>query len=476
MKMKSKKIVFLSAMFFALFAVSLSVSAQEQKDSIYVVPEDTAKMVMKKYGDTPNDSDICTTSLSLYREYYKQWRLSQYSNDQLLRDALPGWRQVFQICPRASMNVYIRGGKMYSKLIKMEEDSVRKEELIDTLILIHKRRIRYFGDHKKYDANYIEGTLASDLYKYRKDRPEQYYPVFKAVFEAEREKTEPSIMSKYFGATYQYVKARHAGQEVLFYNYLDIKKALEIALTDTVSKNYPKYVKLDKSLDTKMAKIATEKRIVNVLGRAYEADSTDIDLCNLIVYMSEVRKLTHLPIYYRAATQSYSLNPSPEAAYSMGRLNMQKEKYDEAEKYLTVAAEQMSDSLVMRKADAYLMLTETYFKQGKYQSARNSARKVLTYRPNDVIAYMYIGDCYASSKCEIQGLNVIYWAAYDKYAKALSLTEEGDEKMKELLRKKMGAVKGRFPDGAGIFQRNLSEGQSIKVECWVGETTTVRVR
>lgn len=485
--MKSKRIVFLSTLFVALIASTLSIHAtnssldynykvSEVKDTIpaqEVAEDTTIGLVQKKYGDTYEDSVSCRVNTSLYMEYYKQWAAGKYTNDQLLRDALPGWRQVYTLCPRASINIYLRGLRMYKRLIKIEKDSLTREGLIDTVMLIHDQRIAYFSDYKSFNETYILGKKAADLYRYRKLQPQTYYPIYKHVFETSKEKTPPSVMNGYYVATYIYVAKKNAEMPLLFHTYLDIKKALEISIQDTLSKYHKDYIAIDGSLDEKMAKVATCERIENYLGKSYKEDTTNLDVCNLIVYMSNVRRCTDSPLYFRAAKQAYHLDPSPSAAYSMGRLSFQKEKYDEAVHYLTIASENIPDTLANKKAEAYLLLAETYKRQKKYSSLRNAARSASTYRPKDYTAYVLMGDAYARADCQSKGVNTAYWAAYDKYSRALSLVGD-DEKAAAKIRTKMGSMKSRFPAGNEIFQRGWTIGQTTKVGCWVGETTTVR--
>jgi hypothetical protein len=42
--------------------------------------------------------------------------------------------------------------------------------------------------------------------------------------------------------------------------------------------------------------------------------------------------------------------------------------------------------------------------------------------------------------------------------------------------KQLAIIKKNFPLQQDVFMRNLKEGDTFKVECWINETTTVRIR
>ena len=71
----------------------------------------------QKFGPTPEDSIECIKNLSLYREYFKQWRRKGYTGE-TIKDIVPHWRYCFIKCPKATENIYINGVKIFSHLLK----------------------------------------------------------------------------------------------------------------------------------------------------------------------------------------------------------------------------------------------------------------------------------------------------------------------------------------------------------------------
>ena len=78
----------------------------------------------------------CLESLSLYIEFFKQ---KNYN------DAIVGWRQAVEICPKSRKSLYINGSKMYKSFIKEEKDPAKRDLLVDTLLALYDKRIENFG-------------------------------------------------------------------------------------------------------------------------------------------------------------------------------------------------------------------------------------------------------------------------------------------------------------------------------------------
>ena len=74
-----------------------------------------------KYG---KDSAQCVMNLSLYREFYKQWKASDYKSS-AIHDAIGPWRWVFFNCPEASQNTYLDGLTMHEFFLKNEKSEAQ---------------------------------------------------------------------------------------------------------------------------------------------------------------------------------------------------------------------------------------------------------------------------------------------------------------------------------------------------------------
>lgn len=431
---------------------------------------------IKKYGD---DSVKCVKNLSLYREFYKQWKAGKYKDPNLVSQAMLSWRYCFFTCPLVSKNMYIHGDKMLKYLIKANKaDSVVMQAYVDTLMMVYDQRIQYFGNDPKAPKGKLLGRKAKDYMKYRVEQSEVYYPMFEESFKLRGNNSEPTTLFYFYVASVRYVQQKHAEKDLILENYVNIQDALEYNLIKYADnpKKFERYTKVNNNLEKNVSKFATCEKLVQLYGPKLEANPDDLKLAKNIVKFFEKRKCTKSDVYFNALEKVHAVEPSPESAFSMGRMAFERKQFDKAKTYLEEATSTLSDSLVVVKASAYLLLSETYRSLKQFQSARSAALKVLKYNPKEGMAYILIGDLYTSSaaSCTLQGLRVSYWAAADKYARAIAIS--GDAKTKELAQKKLATIKKSFPEQQDIFMRSLTEGQKVTVECWINEETTVRSR
>ena len=82
-------------------------------------PQNETNLNIGKYG---LDTLQCEENLTIYNEFYKQ---KSYSS------ALNSWFYLFIHAPKRTKNIYIHGAAMYKSFIKNEEDSIKREILIN---------------------------------------------------------------------------------------------------------------------------------------------------------------------------------------------------------------------------------------------------------------------------------------------------------------------------------------------------------
>ena len=147
-------------------------------------------------------------------------------------------------------------------------------------------------------------------------------------------------------------------------------------------------------------------------------------------------------------------------------------KYDEAiAKYREAIAQEMDAE---RKANYTFSVASILFrKQKKYGEARKTALEAASLKPNWGRPYLLIGDMYASSSrsCgDAWNQRLAALAAIDKYSKAKSV----DPSVTEEANKKIGIYNKSKPTQDEGFMRGYKEGQTLKVECWIGESVRLR--
>ncbi len=434
-------------------------------------PEEIAKM--PKYGE---DSVNCVMKLSLYKEFMRQWKSCKYKCESVY-DALPHWRWVFENCPKGSENTYLDGAKIYKYLIKKESDKVKKEKLIDTLMMIYDQRYTYFPTTKRgrSQEGKILGYKGIDLYTYRPQAYNEVYEILKNSIDLQKTAATSASMVYYFRVSMtRYDKKEMDVMDVFdTYDYLVelIEKNVEKYANKGNTKKEEEWRNVLGNLENTVEPIATCDLLEPSFEKKYEQNPDDLDLLKKITKKLDKKGCDDSEIYFTTVKKLYELEPTAEAAVLIGKMNVKKENYTDAAKYL-------EEALPLLEADedkeqAYFLLANIYNIKANYVKARSMARKAIEINPNNGEAYMLIGDMYGATAkdCVYKGkIKGGYWAAVDKFIKA----KQVDPSVAEKANSRIATYSQHFPAVADIFFVDLNEGDSFTVECWIKETTKVR--
>ncbi len=455
-----------------------------------------------KYGATEDDSLQCISQISVFRSQY---------NGKNYPEAYQAWREVIDLCPCSWNGVFSYSQNMFSNLIKMEQDSTRRELLIDTLLWTYDNRHRFFPD--KYSVGSGLALKAVNLLQYKrvkgKDGYENLFKMFSEAIDLEQEKTQPNIWDTYFKIAESLTKATK-DTTIIIDAYERATTYIEVAIDNSlaaIDKRIPDFANLDSayaaaqvseneyhkrlsllSKDTARNNkfVSTYKKVINNI----ELTFTPYAPCNVLeqVYtakmenpleMNAYKKMLQTlnksncldnPVYVQLLGIVHEAEPSAQTAYYMGIFSLGQEKIDTAILFFeeAIALYEVNE----QKANAYYRIALAKFLQQKYSESRTAALEAIKLKSDLGIAYMLIGDLYAASGSRCTGeadLPLAYmWAAADKYSKAVSV----DPSLKEQIAQKRSKLS--FPSNDDKFKRGLNAGDSFKVGCWIQENTTVR--
>ena len=130
-----------------------------------------------------------------------------------------------------------------------------------------------------------------------------------------------------------------------------------------------------------------------------------------------------------------------------------------------------------KKANINLRIAKIYYvHKKKFSQARKYALKAASQRSGWGAPYMLIGTMYASSGALCgpgTGFDSqrVTWVAIDQWNKAKSV----DPSVAAEANKLINRYAQYMPTRADIFQRNIKEGATYKVPCWIQENTKVRI-
>lgn len=451
--MKKKFLFAITLIVFVIFGAN--VSAQDNTGS--------------KYG---SDSSTCVMNNSLYYEFYKQWKQSNYKSDAWI-DAVSPWRWVFMNCPKSTKNIYLHGEKLVGKMIKNETDKANKDKYIDTLMMVYDKRIQYFGKE-----GYVLGKKGSDLYKLKPTAYEESYEILKKSIQLEGNNSNGPVLIYFFRSAEKMVKNDKSDAGILIDIYDQTSEIIEFNIKKFTDEGKEKQVtnweNVKGNIELSFEPWATCPDLISLYSVKFNEAPNDIDLVRKIVKILDKKDCTDSDLFLQALEKLIELEPEPSAqsAELLGKLYIKREQYDEAIKYLNQAVELGTDD--NDKADVQYLLANVYFQIKQLVKSRAACYEVLKIRPNEGKVYILIGDLYTASAkmCGGDDLKdkVVYWVAVDKYIKAKSV----DASVSELAKTKINTYAQYFPTTETIFFYDLEKGESYKVECWINETTTVR--
>lgn len=423
-----------------------------------------------KYGE---DSVACITNLSLYREYYKQWKSTGYKSE-AVNDAIIPWRKVFFGCPKSSENMYLDGLKIMDFKMKGTEGEV-EAAYIDTITMIYLQRYENFAVKKGQDQKgNLYGRLGVDLMKKAPERCEEAYGYLKESVALEQDEASVSSLVYYFRATIKLVKKGLADETLVVDTYDELSTLIDANVDKNVNnpKKLAQWENARGNVEKTFEPYATCDALIGIYSKKFGETPEDIDLLKKITKILKKKKCTKSDLFFNATQKLYSLEPTPNAAMLMGKMLIEKEDYAGAAKYMEEAVAMIEDE--REKADILSDLGKIYYKLNQYPKARSYARQALALNPLDGMSYILIGDMYASSAsdCGDNDLTkkVAYWTAVDKYNQAKRV----DAELAELVGKRIATYAKHFPSKETVFFHDLKEGDSYQVTCWINETTTVR--
>ena len=412
-----------------------------------------------KYGHG-EDSIECTRNYSIYRDFVRQGNYSI---------AFPYWKKAFNDCPLASKNIFLDGVKIYKYLLDGLPPEAENDNLLDTLILIYDRRIRYFGE----TAN-VRGRQGIDLLRYGRNETEKIqraYTFLKEAIQIDKISTSEPVLASYVSSSI-----------ILYQNNL-----LETNIT------IDDYLLVSNLIDQKMIKNPSDTTLIGLKtaidGNFIEQGPGNCD--TLISYFSEeiknkkdniafLRMLTSLlrnrnctdsELFFTASKYLQTLAPSTESASNIAILAYRQNAFSLAVEYYQQALNLETDE--DKKADYLFGLAACYNGLGNKIKARELALKSSEIRPLWGEPYLLIGQMYADSKDECSSITLpgsIYWAAIDKFLKAKTV----DPSISERANSQILTYSRYFPDKEKAFFENVLEGSSFTVGCWINETTQAR--
>ncbi len=416
-----------------------------------------------KYGA---DSAECIKYLSYYSEYFKQKNYNE---------ALPNWRQAYNLCPpTANQNMLINGTVLVRRLISENaKNPVYKQALIDTLMTLHDQRAEYYPKYAVTARN----NKGLDMSNYIKDDDKALYNGYNAIIEANGVQTRPAILLFDLHAAIALYKTGGISMEDVMNTYQrNISLIEEIKPKNDMERDQNAKIKSDLESLFISSEVANCDELLALYSPRYEADPNNLDLVTSIAStLARTEGCTDNDLFFNAVSSMHRLNPSYTSAYYLYKLNSGRGNTDEAVKYLEEAIAH-ADSDVATDAEYTYELAVFCSKNGKTVKALEAANAAIALDASlSGKCYFLMGTIWGATTCGGDEISkrAPYWVAVDYLQKA----KNADASLAEDANKLISQYSKYYPQTAEAFMYDLTDGKSYTVSCGgLRAVTTVRTQ
>lgn len=416
-----------------------------------------------KYG---SDTVKAKEQLSLFNQYYQ-------SKDYV--KSYKYWKYLFDNAPCIQKRVTFNGPTIVKKVLadlKKTDDSLynmRKEGLIDTILMIYPKRIEYYGNE-----GYVKGKWASDWAKLKPKERQEALKMFEESVALQGNKTSYTVPMNYLKAAIKENKKKQYGLDSLYALYFQM-----MDITTYNLKQGGKYQAKWETAETYMNKVMKPylncEKIEEYFKPQIEANPDDADMLKKVADLLINAKCEKTQFFLGIAEKIYELDPSPESAFTIAVGRHANKEHQQAVKWYVLSLDGAdSDSA---KAKIHMTVANLHEKHlNNIGEAHKAAKSALELNENLGGAYLIKAKYFASSAsaCDdkIDGRSV-YWAAADMAAKAKAVDPSVEEKANKFIN--FCASNFIKQDQAFFKSFTLAEGASYTVPC-LGVVTTVRYK
>ncbi len=433
--------------------------------------EDESLSSCPKFSDAPNP-DEAETNYVLYRDFLR-------AND--YEKAYELWQKVYEVAPAADgrrNTVLADGIRFYERFISESPDSLKREAYIN----------RIFGLYDQIDQCYPEGGYviarkAFDLYyKYPgRASSDEIFNMFKQAIDMDGLETNDFVINpftsmlveRYFNDQISLEEARRYQQKV--------RDIIAHGLADCKGRACERWKIIEEYAPVRLEAFEAVRGFydceyyMNKYFADFEAAQEDCDVLRTVYSRLKWGGCPETDERFRQLISVGNQNCAPEAGPAEVAYNCLRDAdYNCAiEGFEKAAAEEEKPE---KKAQYLLIIAKIYQAHLKnFSRSREYARRASEVRPDWGEPYLHIGRLYASSG-PLCGpgrgwdSQIVVWPAVDMWNKA----KQVDPSVAAEANKWINQYSQYMPSMEDIFQRNLKEGESFYVGCWIQTSTRIR--
>lgn len=447
--------------------------------------------VMMTHTLVSQDSQECLQNLSIFAEYAK---VKNYD------EAYAPWMSVRNECPSLNVAIFSYGERIIKDRIKKASPETVGLETAD-LIKLYDEWLENFPTKRNVSVRgEIISSKAQAMLDYKIADKMEVYKTFDLAYQTDANSfTNPKELYNYFKTLYDLYKEGNHGVEMeqLFNKYEEVSEKFEIESVnlakklDVILKKQEEGTPLSSrdvrskrvygingnaigtflsNLDAIISQEATCVNLVPLYKRNFEEYKSDAVWLKRAASRMDSKECSDDPFFVTLVEALHTLDPSADSAYYLGILKDKAGDSNEALKYYEESISLQSDPY--KKAKILYKIAIKFKNAGRKSSARNYARKALSFQPSLGRAYLMISNLYAGSAndCGETQFNkrAVYWLA----AKMAYKAGEVDASIKKLALKTARSYEGRAPSKTEIFTEG-NQGATIEFDCWIKSSVKV---
>lgn len=412
----------------------------------------------------PENRAKAEESVAIYSDAYKQGNY---------RAATAGLQWMLANAPQWQTKLYIDGTEIYNKLASAEKDPVKKQVLVDSLMLLYDMRITNCGD----EVNVLnrKALYALAFNGQNKAKTAEVLALYDKVFELSGNNVQDNNLVPYMQAVQLNVALlKNLSDEQIIQRYDKISEIIDVKIKKASSENKQDVVerlrKSKASIDDILPKCGVKidcDFVRKNIAPKFKQNPGDLVLAKKVFQFMTMGGCIEDPLWLESAEVIHKTSPDYGLAKNMGKIYAKNGNMEKAESLINESVTLATTP--QDKADSYILQGDILSQKGSKSAARESYRKAIAADGSSKSGYEKIGDLYMGSfkdcakNVSIAEDRLVYIAAFEMYAKA------GDQQ-------KMAQARGQFPSVTELFELNWKEGETKSISCWVGETVVLRTR
>jgi tetratricopeptide (TPR) repeat protein len=425
-----------------------------------------AKFSDSKAGEAALDAHV------IYRDFIRRKEFQQ---------AIPYWRQAFNAAPAADgqrTTHFDDGILIYDHLISQQSTLEGKKLYLDSIFYLYDRMNACYPE-----IAYADGKKAFDLYyNYRElSDNKTIFNLFTKVLDKKGLETPAFVINPFTALLVEMFTAKEIDQATAV-KYAEQILAISEKQAENMKDGWPIVIGYAPAQLEVFETVPGFFPCSHFNKKYYASVNLDSIECDDISIINTQLKRGLCPdddpafARLEAEFRERCIDGGPDRDSSLicGQSELEKGRYAAAIRCYKEYISRSEDPAT--RARYNLFVAKIYYGSLKrFPEAREHARLALRDRPNMGDAYMLIGKLYASSG-PLCGpgrgwdSQIVTWPAIDMFAKA----KQVDPRVTSEANRLITTYSRYMPGIEEIFQRQLSEGQTFFVGCWIQENTTIR--